>query len=134
VANNVLPDLYQVKVLPATVYATSIKSENQELPEGQLDLRHHGGGALTVTVSGDMGRVEGTVTDDDGKPAPTINVTMIPDQDKPDWHDRFQNRITDAQGKFTFPALIPGTTPCSPGRRRRAAHRKTPNFASRSRN
>jgi hypothetical protein len=55
-----------------------------------------------------MGRVEGTVTDDDGKPAPTINVTMIPDQDKSDWHDRFQNRITDAQGKFTFVALVPG--------------------------
>src|ERR1700677_3560070 len=53
-------------------------------------------------------RVEGTVTDDDGNPAPTVNVTMIPDQDKSDWHGRFQNRITDAQGKFTFPALVPG--------------------------
>jgi hypothetical protein len=105
---NVLPDLYRIRVLGATVYVTSIKSQNEELPEDQLDLRHHGGGALTVTVSGDMGRVEGTVTDDDGKPAPTINVTMIPDQDKPDWHDRFQNRITDAQGRFTFPALVPG--------------------------
>jgi len=105
---NVLPDLYRVKVMSPMVYITSIKSENQELPQGQLDLRRHGGGALTVTVSGDMGRVEGTVTDDDGKPAPTINVTMIPDQDKADWHDRFQNRVTDAQGKFTFPALVPG--------------------------
>jgi hypothetical protein len=85
-----------------------VKAAGQELPDGQLDLRHQGSGALTVTVSGDMGRVEGTVADDDGKPALSINVTMIPDQDKPDWRDRFQNRLTDSQGKFTFPGLVPG--------------------------
>jgi len=105
---NVLPDLYRLRLANNLGYITSLKVGDRDLADGQLDLRRGVIGPLSLTVSGDMGRIEGLVTDEDGKPSPLINVTMIPDQDKPDWRDRFQNRLTDSQGRYVFPALMPG--------------------------
>ena len=109
VIHNVLPDVYRVRVTPPVVaYATSVKSGGQELREAQLDLRRGGASALDLTVSADMAKVEGSVTGEDGKPAPTVNVTLVPDQDNWEWRDRFRNNLTDASGRFNFRNVIPG--------------------------
>jgi hypothetical protein len=106
--HNVFPDLYQIRInSPGNAYPTSVKLGDQELPSRQLDLRESRGGALTIVVSRESGRVEGKVTADDGTPVAQVNVTLVPDQTKPDWTDRFRNMLTDAQGRFAFPNTIP---------------------------
>jgi hypothetical protein len=59
-------------------------------------------------VAADLGKIEGTVKDDQGHPVAQSNVTLIPDDTKTDWLDRYNNNVTDAQGKFYFNNVVPG--------------------------
>jgi len=107
--SNVLPDIYSVRVDPTpTVYTVSIKLGSQELPNGEVDLRH-GGGPLTVVVANDFAEVEGKVTDADGNPDPSTNVTFVPDQKRVDWPLFFRNQLADSQGHFLLSSIPPGT-------------------------
>ena len=87
-------------------YLKSVSVGEQEAG-GKIDTEHLAG-PVTVVVSADFGKVEGTVTDDAGKPVSNARVTLISDQSVSDWHDRFQNQTTTAAGKFTFAEVEPG--------------------------
>jgi hypothetical protein len=106
---NLLPDLYQVRVSPTNVvYAQSMKLRDQELSDQHLDLRRGAAGPVSIVVAADLGKIEGTVKDDQGRPVVQSNVTLIPDDTKTDWLDRYNNNVTDAQGKFYFNNVVPG--------------------------
>jgi hypothetical protein len=105
---NILPDLYKIRInSPGNAYPTSVKLGDRELPGRQIDLREGRAGALTIVVSRESGRIDGTVMGDDGAPAAQVNVTLVPDQSKLDWSDRFRNVLTDLQGRFSFTYVIP---------------------------
>jgi hypothetical protein len=116
---NVPPDVYHVMVgmpgpgggmasTPTKAYATSIKLGETELPDGLLDLRRATSEALTITVSADMGRVDGKVTGDDGQPSPRAYVTLISDPSKWDSYSRYQEMDADSEGRFVFEKVPPG--------------------------
>ena len=106
---NLLPDLYQIRINPpTTAYATSMKVRDQELSDQRLDLRRGAAGPVAIVVAADMGKIEGTVKDDQGRAVAQSNVTLIPDQSKADWGVRYNNNVTDAQGKFYFNNVVPG--------------------------
>jgi hypothetical protein len=106
---NLLPDLYQIRIAPVNLaYVQSMKLRDQELPDQRLDLRRGAVGPIAIVVAGDLGKIEGTVKDDQGRPVAQSNVTLIPDDTKTDWLDRYTNNVTDAQGKFYFNKVVPG--------------------------
>ena len=65
-------------------------------------------GNLTLVVSNDFGKVEGTVMDEAGKPVFNADVTLIPDQRQSDWQERFRSGLTKADGKFSIASVQPG--------------------------
>jgi hypothetical protein len=107
------PGIYQVRVGGQargggrSTYLKSLRLGNQELPDHKIDTEHFAGD-VTVVIGVDFGQVEGTVTDEAGKPVYSANVTLIPDQSRPDWSDRFENAITLPDGKFHFASVQPG--------------------------
>jgi len=107
--SNVPPDIYTVRVEPAAnAYPVSIKFGSKELTTGEIDLRG-GGGALAIVVSSDFSEVEGKVTDADGNPDPSANVTFVPDQKRADWAIFFKSQLADSQGHFLLRNIPPGT-------------------------
>jgi len=111
-------DVYRVSLGPTDVnsrrsgraraYVTSAKLGDTELSDRELDLRRGASEPLTLTVSADMGRIDGKATDDDGQPAAAAYVTLVPDQAKWDWPERYLEDNTDSQGRFVFDGLVPG--------------------------
>jgi hypothetical protein len=80
---------------------------DQELPERKIDTEHLSGD-VTMVISADFGQVEGTVTDEAGKPVYNANVTLIPDQGHTDWPERLESGFTLPSGKFNFASVPPG--------------------------
>jgi len=106
---NLLPDLYQIRLAPANaVWPRSVKGNERELPDRILDLRQGTSGPVSIEASTDVGKVAGVVKDDQGEPFPRANVVLVPDQTKWDWPDRYTNKLTDAEGKFSFDKVAPG--------------------------
>jgi hypothetical protein len=101
------PGIYQVRIGGRNVYLKSLRLGDRELPEHKIDTEHMSGD-LTVAVSADFGQVEGTVTDEAGKPVYNANVTLISDQSHPDWPERLENGFTLPSGKFNFANVPPG--------------------------
>lgn len=101
------PGIYQVRIGGRNAYLKSLRMGDQELPERKLDTEHFSGD-LTVAVSADFGQVEGTVTDDAGKPVYNANVTLIADQSRADWQERFYSVFTLPSGRFHFANVQPG--------------------------
>ena len=108
--SGIMPDTYRITVQPGnSAYMASVKLESQELASRELDLRRGGGASLAITVANDFADAEGKVTDADGNPEPSVNVTFVPDQSKSDWRNSFNSQLTDSQGRFVFRRIIPGT-------------------------
>lgn len=105
------PDAYHVSIGGdnTPVYLTSVKLGDAELADGVLDLRNGANGTLAVTVSADVGSVEGRATGDDGQPVAAAYVTLIPDQSRWDWESRYQETDADSEGRFAFDKIPPGS-------------------------
>jgi hypothetical protein len=101
------PGIYQMRLGGRNAYLKSLRMGDRELPERKIDTEHLSGD-VTVVIGVDFGQVEGTVTDEAGKPVYSANVTLIPDQSRSDWQDRFENAITQPNGKFNFANVQPG--------------------------
>jgi protocatechuate 3,4-dioxygenase beta subunit len=93
---------------PTPVYITSVKLGDADLPDGALDLRHGSSEKLTISVSGDVGNLDGMVIGDDGQPLPQAAVTLIPDTTKWDWRDRYRDVEADGTGHFVIDKVVPG--------------------------
>ncbi len=108
VSPEIAPGIYRVRIVGGrAVYLKSVRVGDREIPEKQIDAEHLSG-PITVVAGADFGRVEGTVTDEAGKPVYNADVTLIPDQSRPDWEDRFRSMFTQATGKFTLANVPPG--------------------------
>lgn len=109
-----VPDLYHVVVsrsgqaIPPRVYFTSMQWGDTEVADDLIDLRRGSGAPLRVTVSADMGKVDGKVVGGDGQPLPAAIVTLIPDESKWDWRIRYYETEADAFGRFAFDGVVPG--------------------------
>jgi hypothetical protein len=101
------PGIYQVRIGGRNAYLKSVRLGDRELPEHKIDTERLSGD-VTVAISADFGQVEGAVTDEAGKPVYNANVTLIPDQSRADWQDRFYSAFTLPSGKFSFANVQPG--------------------------
>jgi protocatechuate 3,4-dioxygenase beta subunit len=101
------PGVYNVRANGRMVYVKTVMNGKEALPDRKIDTARLSG-ELTLVVSNDFGKVEGTVMDDEGKPVFNANVTLISDQRQSDWQERFRSGLTKADGKFTIPSVQPG--------------------------
>jgi len=101
------PGNYQLGIAGRSAYVKSVRLGDRELPDRRIDAEH-AVGELTVLVSADFGHVEGTVTDEAGKPVYDAVVTLIPDQSRSDWQDKTRDMLTSPAGKFSFSTIEPG--------------------------
>jgi Carboxypeptidase regulatory-like domain len=101
------PGVYRVRVNGRQLYLKAVLTGKDAVPDRKIDTARLSGD-LTLLVTNDYGKVEGTVTDDTGKPVSGANVTLIPDQRQDDWQERFRNASTKADGKFSVGTVQPG--------------------------
>ncbi len=101
------PGVYNVRVNGRQVYLKSVLIGKEAVPDRKIDTARLSGD-VTLVVSNDFGKVEGTVVDEAGKPVFNANVTLIPDQRQDDWQERFRSALTKADGKFSIAAVQPG--------------------------
>jgi hypothetical protein len=101
------PGSYQMSLAGRNAYVKSVRLGDRELPERKIDTDRLSAD-LTVVVSADFGQVGGTVTDEAGKPVYNATVTLIPDQSRADWQERFYNLFTSPNGSFSFSNVQPG--------------------------
>ncbi len=101
------PGVYRVAVNGRQVYLKTVLVGKEALPDRKIDTAHLSGD-LTLVIASDYGKLDGTVVDDAGKPAFNANVTLIPDQRRDDWQERFRSTLTRADGKFSIAAVEPG--------------------------
>jgi len=100
---NVRPDVYHlIWTLPKGVYVQSIKMGDRTLRDDRMDLN----GAiapLTIQVANDGARVQGTVRNAAGEPAPGAVVSMSADPSYDVW-----SATCDDTGHFEIRDLAPG--------------------------
>lgn len=104
------PGLYEVRVSdgePRRVYVKSIRSGDRDvLQEG---LRVAGAVApLEIVLSADGARVEGVVTDREGRPAPGATVVMIPPEGLRHRDDLYRTASADQLGRYALDPAAPG--------------------------
>ena len=64
---------------------------------------------LEITISSRGGRVQGTVTDDDGLPSSGIYVALVPDSEtRRSKHRLYKSQTTDQYGHFDLRGIAPG--------------------------
>lgn len=104
---TILPGTYTVHVNGGQAYLQYILAGSDRLPDFKIDTARLPGN-LTLVIANDFGKVEGTVTDDAGKPVYNANVTLIPDAKTADAQDRFRSAYTLANGEFSMTTVPPG--------------------------
>ncbi len=101
------PGTYRVRVSGSPLYLKTVLVGKEIMPDRKIDTRHLSGD-LTLVIAADFGKLEGTVVDDGGKPVFNANVTMIADERREGWRDRFRSAFTKVDGKFSIPTVEPG--------------------------
>ncbi len=101
------PCVCRVRAFGPKIYVKSVLVGNEPAPDRTIDTSRLSGN-ITVVVSDGFGKVEGKVLDENAKPVYNADVTLIPDQSRPDWQERFRSVLTKYDGSFTFSNLEPG--------------------------
>jgi hypothetical protein len=110
VIHGVLPDRYRVNVaaMLAGKYVKSVQFNEQDVPDGGIDLTHQSGGTLRVVFGGDPCLLSGSVQTRSGAPAANVLVSAAPPADRPGRPDLFKTVMSDQNGRFRFQNLAPG--------------------------
>ena len=105
---HVQPVAYQVRVtIPAGGYLKSMRLGERSLASPRIDLAQ-AAGALSITVGGDGGKLEGAVMSAQGAPIEGAAVVAVPDGRLRDWTDLAWSAVTGREGKFELRDLAPG--------------------------
>ena len=110
---NVNPGNYRVSFFGGggaeELYLKSARMGDADVLDIDLDIRPGQAAAqLELVASSKSARVEGSVTDDQGKPLSGVQVVLVPDSSRRSITRLFKNIATDQQGRFTLRGIAPG--------------------------
>lgn len=108
---SVSPGRFRVNVFSMAegMYLKSIRFGDQDVLREGLTLPPGSGTTpLEITLGASAATLEGTVQSADGKPAPSVTITLIPDPPTPDRADLYKQNNTDQNGHFTIKSIAPG--------------------------
>lgn len=77
------------------------------LDEG-FTVTHGSPASLEITVSSRGGRIQGTVSDEDGLPAAGVQVVLVPEPSRRSLHRLYKSVTTDQYGHFDIRGVAPG--------------------------
>lgn len=97
----------EVSGLPTGSYLKSVRLNGRDSLDEGIDWKGAASGPLEVTVSPKAAVLDGTLVDDDGKPA-AGTVTLVPVPQRTGQARLYPTAMADAQGRFRFPAITPG--------------------------
>jgi beta-lactamase regulating signal transducer with metallopeptidase domain/protocatechuate 3,4-dioxygenase beta subunit len=96
----------ELEGLPAGSYVKSMRLGGVDVI-GQ-GLQWVSAGALDVLVSPKAATLEGLVVDAEGKPAPSVAVTLVPEASRLATASGYPTTYADQQGRYRFSSLPPG--------------------------
>lgn len=108
---SVSPGRFRVNIFSMAegLYLKSIRFGDQDVLREGLTLPPGSGTTpLEITLGANAATLEGTVQSADGKPAPSVTITLIPDPPAPDRTDLYKQNNTDQNGQFTIKSIAPG--------------------------
>jgi hypothetical protein len=108
VFKDLAPDIYTVSVnVPGLLYLKSLRCGNTEIGDSGIDLTGGAGCELSVVLSYNVGRVEGSVEDESGQPAASAVLTLVP-VGSIRKSVLFKTGVVFQQGSFTIQGVAPG--------------------------
>jgi protocatechuate 3,4-dioxygenase beta subunit len=105
---NVLPAVYSMELMGSTLspymnyYVKSVRYGGREFPQWAIDFS--GEGQLDIVLSSKAATIEGTVLDQQGKPAANAAIVIAPS----DGAEPLRTGAADTRGNFYFAGLRPG--------------------------
>jgi hypothetical protein len=108
VFRDLAPDIYTVFFfLPRELYLKSMRCGDAEIGDSGIDLTGGPGCELSVVLSYNGGRIEGSVEDENGQPAASGVLTLVP-VDSIRKSVLFKTGAVSQQGSFTISGIAPG--------------------------
>jgi hypothetical protein len=106
---NVLPGEYRVQVvgLQPDLYIKEARFGSRDVLNSPLLLSATASEKLEIVVSARGSRIQGTVTNQDSRPAAAVAAVLVPDEHR-DRPDLFRNVTTDQNGRFVMTGVAPG--------------------------
>ena len=108
---NVPAGTYRVTVTGSggDVYLKRVTLGGQDVLKPGLDLTYGTAhGTLDVLLGTGAGRVDGSVVDEQGNPAPGARVALVPAPTLRSRTDLYRTTITDQYGNYTLGGIVPG--------------------------
>jgi uncharacterized protein (DUF2141 family) len=108
VFKDLAPDIYTASVsVPPALYLKSMRCGDAEIGDAGIDLTGGAGCELSVVLSYNGGRIEGSVEDENGQPAVSAVLTLVP-MGSIRKFALFKTEGASQQGSFTIQGIAPG--------------------------
>ncbi len=104
------PDLSDIRVsnLPSGYFVKSVILSGREVSESGIELGLGGSHRVDIVISPNGATMEGSVSDEEGKPSPGAIVVLIPDPGHRQLKSRYYTATADPNGRFTAAGIHPG--------------------------
>jgi hypothetical protein len=109
VFRDLAPDIYTVQfTFPSAMYLKSLRCGGAEIADLKIDLTGGSGCELSVVLSYNGGQIEGSVQDENGKPAAAGLIILVP-VGANRTSSPSKVGIGSREGRFLFQGVAPGT-------------------------
>jgi hypothetical protein len=104
------PDLSDIRVLnlPSGYFVKSVIFSGHEVSESGIELGLGSSHKVDIVISPDGATLEGSVSDEEGKPSQGATVVLVPDPGHRQLKSRYYTATADQHGRFTAPGIHPG--------------------------
>ncbi len=105
------PDLSDIWVpnLPAGYFVKSVIFSGREVSESGIELGLGGGShQVNIVISPNGATLEGSVSEEEGRPSPGATVVLVPDLEHRQLKFRYYTATADQNGRFTASGIHPG--------------------------
>ncbi|HEV3037367.1 MAG TPA: carboxypeptidase regulatory-like domain-containing protein [Candidatus Angelobacter sp.] len=104
------PDLSDIRVsnLPSGYFVKSVIFSGREVSESGIELGLGASHKVDIVISLNGATLEGSVSDEEGKPSQSAIVVLVPDPGHRQLGSRYYTATADRNGRFTASGIHPG--------------------------
>jgi Carboxypeptidase regulatory-like domain len=106
----ITPDLSDIRIsnLPPGYFVKSVILSGREVSESGIELGLGGSHHVDIVISPNGATLDGSVSEDEGKPSPGATVVLVPDPEHRQLTSRYYTTTADRNGHFTVSGIDPG--------------------------
>ena len=108
--DNVSPGEYRVLATLGAqpdLYLKDVQFGTKSVLNDTIQIASQNSETLSIVLSNNAGRIDGTLLDDKSKPQSGVPVVLIPDQSR-DRYELYKSTTTDQAGHYVFRGIAPG--------------------------